>query len=421
VRVHASVEVYNRHGIPVHRESSIRYEGWRVAAASAVGLSFAAYVPYVFPLFLKPLSEEFGWSREAISSALGVYAMVTALCAAPLGFMVDRFGPTRIVPVALTLFGCVFASLAVLTADLRHLLVVFALLGAIVTGMLPIAFAPTVATWFEQRRGLALALAISGGSIGGLLQPPAVQFLLGQWGWRTTCVALGAIVLLVGVPVAYAGIRAPARGRAARDAGYAGVDLSEALSSRVFWTITAAFFCSTLVQYGAVVHLSALLTDRGVSAAQAALALSAFGAASLAGRLVAGTLLDRYFAARVACGLLLAASAGALLLVTASSLAAGTAAAFLIGFGTAGESDVVPYLLTRYFGLRSCSTVYGVAWMATSIGAAAGPMLMGRAFDATGSYETALLGVSAAVFAAAMLMLTMPQYAPVRPMPVPTG
>ena len=66
----------------------------------------------------------------------------------------------------------------------------------------------------------------------------------------------------------------------------------------------------------------------------------------------------------------------------------GAIAAFLIGIGTAGESDVVPYLLTRYFGLRSCSTLYGVAWIATALGAAGGPILMGRAFDTTGSYET---------------------------------
>jgi MFS family permease len=398
----------------MERESSIRYPGWRVAGASAASLSFAAYVPYAFPLFLKPLSDEFGWSREAISSAHGITAVVTALCAAPLGYLVDRFGPTRIVPFALALFGVSFASLALLTADVRHLLVVFAFLGAAMTGMLPIAFARTVCSWFERRRGLALALAISGGSIGGLIQPPAVQFLLEGVGWRAACLVLGALVVIVGAPVAYWGIRAPAHLGGTADPAGDGVGVGDALASRVFWTVTAAFFCSTVVQYGAVVHLSALLTDRGVPATQAALALSAFGGASLLGRLVAGTLLDRFFAARVACGLLIAASAGAILLSSASSLATGVIAAFLIGFGTAGESDVVPYLLTRYFGLRSCSTVYGVAWIATSLGAAAGPILMGRAFDATGSYETILLGIGALVFAASVLMVTMPPYAVVR-------
>ena len=124
-------------------ESSLRYRGWRVATVSAVGLSFAAYVPYTFPLFLKSLSDEFSWSREDISTAYGINAVMSALCAAPLGYLVDRVGARKVVPAFLALFGCTFASLSVLSSDLRHLYAVFALLGIFVTGILPIAFART--------------------------------------------------------------------------------------------------------------------------------------------------------------------------------------------------------------------------------------------------------------------------------------
>jgi sugar phosphate permease len=391
-------------------EASLRYEGWRVAAASAVVLSFAAYVPYVFPLFLKSLADEFSWSRQDISTAYGINALMSALCAAPLGYIVDKLGSRKIIPAFLTLFGVAFASLSILTPDLRHFYGVFAMLGIFVTGILPVAFARTVCSWFVTRRGLALALAISGGSIGGFLLPPTVQVLLAQFGWRVTCTLLGAVVFVLGVPLAYGFIRERPSTSSGPAAEAAGATVSDGLRSRVFWTVTVVFFCSTLLQYGSVIHLSALLTDRGVSAANAAVAVSTFGAASLVGRLVAGSLLDRFFAARVAFGLLMCAAAGAYLLSGAQSLAIGAAAAFLIGVGTAGESDVVPYLLTRYFGLRSCSTLYGIAWIATALGAGLGPILMGRAFDATGSYETLLVGVALLIVGAATLMLTMPRY-----------
>jgi MFS family permease len=391
-------------------EDGFRYEGWRVAAASAATLSFAAYVPYAFPIFLKPLSDEFSWSREAISSAYGINAMMTALCAAPLGYLIDRLGPRTIIPLFLALFGCVFASLAALTSDIRQLYLVFALLGVLVTGMLPIAFARTVCSWFERRRGLAIAVAISGGSIGGLVQPPVVQALFDTVSWRATCLILGSLVLFVGAPLARRFIRERAAARAPAGVSADSATVRRALSSRAFWTVTVVFFCSTLLQYGAVVHLSALLTDRGVPASRAALALSAFGLASLLGRLVTGFLIDRFFAARIACVALAVASIGCVLLAGVQTFTMGIVAALLIGFGTAGETDVVPFLFTRYFGLRSCSTLYGLAWIASALGAAAGPMLMGRAFDATGSYEALLVGVAVVTFGAATLMLTMPRY-----------
>src|SRR5689334_23705269 len=115
------------------------------------------------------------------------------------------------------------------------------------------------------------------------------------------------------------------------------------------------------------------------------------GLASLGGRLATGWLLDRFFAARVSFWLLSAAAVGTFLLAGAHSFPVGVVAAALIGFGSGGELDVTPYLLSRYFGLRSISTLYGFSWMALGFSGIVGPILMGRAFDATGSYETVLI------------------------------
>ena len=85
-------------------------------------------------------------------------------------------------------------------------------------------------------------------------------------------------------------------------------------------------------------------------------------------------------------------------------------AAVLIGLGLGAEADITPYLLTRYFGLRSFSTLYGFTWTAYAIAGALGPMLMGRAFDATGSYATLLLILSAGTFVSAALYLLLRRY-----------
>jgi MFS family permease len=169
-------------------------------------------------------------------------------------------------------------------------------------------------------------------------------------------------------------------------------------------------FCSSIAQNGAITHLSPLLTDRGVSAAGAAAAVSAMGAAALAGRLLTGWLLDRFFAARVSFALLSAAALGTWLLSWANTLPLGVAGAALVGFGMGGEGDVTPYLLSRYFGLRSFSTLYGLTWTAYAIAGAIGPILMGQAFDVSGSYEALLLRLALATLAVAGLMLFLPRY-----------
>jgi cyanate permease len=217
-------------------------------------------------------------------------------------------------------------------------------------------------------------------------------------------------VLVVGLPTVLAFIRErPATAGAPATTG-GGATVREGLTSRAFWILVVVLFGSSIAQNGAITHLSAMLTDRGVTAAGAALAVSAMGGAGLAGRLVTGWLLDRFFAARVSFALLALAALGVWILSWAASLPMGVLGALLIGFGMGGEGDVTPYLLSRYFGLRSFSTLYGLTWTFYAVAGAIGPVLMGRAFDATGSYEALLGQLAAGTLAVAALMLLLPRY-----------
>ena len=396
-------------------ERSPSYEGWKVAAASSVGVfvSFASLLVYTFGVFLKPIAAEFHWSREAVSAAFGIAAMTVAVCSPGLGYLLDRVPPRRVIVPCMAVFSAAFASLALLTPHLWHLYATFLVLGIVGNGTAQMAYTRALSSWFVTRRGMALAVVMSGGAVGAIVLPPLAEALIQRSGWRVACAVLGGMVTVVGLPVVGGFIRE--RPAAQADAATPrplqdGVALRDACRSRPFWIIVTVLFFSSIAQNGALTHMAALLTDRGVTAGGASLALAAMGGAGLAGRIITGWLLDRFFAPRVSLVLLSIAAAGVLLLATASSLTAGVTASTLIGLGMGAEADVTPYLLSRYFGLRSFATLYGFTWTAYAAAGAIGPVLMGKAFDATGSYEALLVRLAIGTFAVAALMLLMPRY-----------
>jgi len=392
-------------------ENSFRYRGWRVLLASSacVFVSFASLLVYTFGVFLKPLAAEFGWSREAVSAAFGLAALSVAACSPFIGLLLDRFPARRIVLPCLAVFGCAFASLSLLTGHLWHLYAVFIVLGVVGNGTAMLAYSRAISTWFEQRRGMAFAVLMCGGAVGAMFLPPLAQGLVGMAGWRGAFFLLGTMVLLIGLPAGLQ-VREKPVSDAASSGPAAGASVADGLRSWVFWIIVIVLFCVSLGQNASIAHLAALLTDRGVSPASAAFAVSVLGAATLLGRILTGWLLDRYFAPRVACCLLATSAAGVLLLANARSASAGFLGAALIGLGMGGEADVTPYLISRYFGLRSFAALYGLTWTAYAIAGAIGPVIMGKAFDATGSYAVLLLWLAAITAVAGSLMLLLPRY-----------
>ena len=381
-----------------------------IASSAGVFVSFASLLVYTFGVFLKPLAAEFGWSREAVSAAFGVAAMTAAVASPALGYLFDRHDPRRIIVPALVLFGGAFASLSLLSPHLWHLYAIFFVLGLVANGTAQMAYTRAVSSWFDTRRGAALAVVMAGGAVGSMALPPVAEALIRHVGWRGACLALGGMVFAIGLPAVLGFVRERPLARSTPSHAAPGASVREGLTSRVFWILVVVLFGSSIAQNGAITHAAALLTDRGVSAGGAAAALAAMGGASLAGRLLTGWLIDRFSAARVSCVLLVIAALGTFLLSRAHSLATGVAATMLIGAGMGGEADITPYLLSRHFGLRSLSTLYGFTWTFYAVAGALGPVLMGRAFDATGSYETLLVTLALMTIGVAALMLLMPRY-----------
>ena len=242
-------------------EDDPRYEGWRVVAASSVGVfvGFGSLLVYTFGIFLKPLAEQFSWSREAVSAAFGFAAISVAICSPLLGLLFDRLTPRRVILPCLAVFGCAFASLALLTPHLWHLYAVFAVLGCVGNGTAQMGYSRAVSSWFLRRRGMALAVVMSGGAIGAMVLPPVAQWLMNTIGWRSAALTLGAMVLVVGLPMVAGFIRERPAEPTGRDVRPEGASVGEGVMSRVFAILVVVLFVNSIAQNGAITHLSALL------------------------------------------------------------------------------------------------------------------------------------------------------------------
>jgi MFS family permease len=394
-------------------EFDLNYYGWRVvlAACSGVMAGFGSLFVYTFAVFVKPLGAEFGWSREAVSSGFAIGAVTVGLCSPLLGRWIDRYGPRRIILPCMTVFGCGIALLALLRSAIWQFYVTCFVLGVVGNGAAHLAYSRSISTWFQRRLGMALAFVMVGSGLGAMILPVVAQSIISRSGWRTAYAALGGISLLLGLPLSWRYIRE--RGSLKTDSApvaQSGMTWLQGLRSYAFWIIVAVLCVSSISMNGAITQMSALLTDRGITASGAALCASILGGSSLLGRVGVGWLLDRFFGARVAFVITLSTASGVFLLARANSFPAGCVAAALIGIGAGGEAAITPYLLTRYFGLRSFSTLYGVTWTFYAAAAAIGPVILGRAFDSTGSYASLLVILATALALAAAMNLFLPRY-----------
>src|SRR5262245_39272060 len=395
-------------------EMARRRSAWLVVAVSSVGLflHFGSLLVNAFGVFLTTLCDQFHWSRGQVSFAFTL-ATLTAMLMMPLtGWLTDRFGSRRPILVCMTLFGALYVSLSFLTPHLWHLYAVFLLLGLVGPGTSAVPHASLISRWFIERRGLALGLAMCGTATGGVIWPRETQALMDQFGWRNAYAISGGAVLLVAVPLLLLFLKEPSApvrlsGQSATNAAADGLTRGEALRGSLLWLLLFAFFIISMSIHACMIHLVPMLKDRGMTPESAALAASLFGAAGMIGRLGMGYLLDLAPAERVPTIAFIVVAAGIFLLFSGATGGTAYFAAMLIGFGYGAESATVPYLVGRYFGMRSFGEIYSYLFIAVPLGGALGASLMGDVFDRVGSYQPVLLfsGVATVVAALALLLL----------------
>lgn len=400
-------------GIMADEESSVRYPGWSVATAAFAGVmtSFAPIVPYTFSLFLNPLHAAFGWKRQALDGTFAIAAITVALVSPFIGMLLDRFPPRRIILPSIFVFAVALGSLSRLGGSIGQFYLTFFVLGLVANGTAQFAYTRTILTWFQRRRGVALALILTGSGVGSIVIPPVTQWMISHHGWRSAYLLLGGIALL-GLPLTALLVRnRPSSAAVEQDRPEVqGLSVRKALASPAFWVLCGITVLSAFSENGLVTNLAAILSDHGITAKSAALALSVRGGAGIVGRLGVGFLIDRFSPRSIQTMILVLAAVGTLLLAVAGSSAVALTGAVLLGVGLGSEADVLPYLLAHYVGRKHFSVLYGLTWTAYAIGGATGPMFIGHLYDAAGVYSyRSIVYLAGIALAAAGVSLLLPR------------
>jgi MFS family permease len=400
-----------------------RFYGWYVAAASGIGLacSIGTIVAATFSVFLGPIRAELGWSASETYSALIVVTFTTAVLSPIVGGIVDRFGARRVILASFAFEVLIFVSFHWQTAALWTFYARYVLLATLALGATHVGFARVISLWFNRRRGLALGLALAGIGVGGFVWPIMCQYLIQTYDWRTAYVVLALVLGAVSMPLVALVVRdSPEsvgqhadgdpvpQGSATQQS--VGITLREASGRGLYWVMLVTFLGIGITVQSIMLHLIPILTGRGVSPMMAAIAQSTLFLALVAGRLVTGWLMDRFFAPRVALAFLLAPIVGIAMLATGASGVAAFSAALLVGLAAGAEVDVIAYLTGRYYGLKYFSRIYGTYYGAYTLGGGVGPVATAKLVEMSGGYTVPLWMLAAMVVGCCLLLLRFPRF-----------
>ena len=390
--------------------------GGAVLFAAALGTAFGASpLPFnsIGP-FTKPLAEEFGWGRGDIQLALFCFTAAVVLTVPYIGGLADRIGVRKVALGTLFLFGICFAALAFTPASLAVFYLLFVAMGALGGGSTPVSWTRGVNAWFVQNRGLALALTLLGTGVTAALLPSLATWLIEHYGWRKAFIGIALLPLAVGLPVAYWLFREPDDSDGLHELAVAnrtGVSVRAALRDYRFWVIAVSVLCVSIGVGGSITNFQPLLIDRGFRAQDAARVAGVIGVSIIVGRLVAGFLIDRYWAPLVTLPMLALPAVACILLARPEvSTSAAAIAAMLIGLAAGAETDLVAFLTARYFGMAHYGRIYGLQYSIFGFASGISPFLFGKVFDLYGTYRPILYAAAVLFVFGAVALLSLGRY-----------
>lgn len=390
--------------------------GWKVVTAALIGIGCGlSPLPfYTMGVFAPHLIAQFGWSVAEVMAGLMITTFSVVVGAPLAGALSERYGTRPVALVSILLFSLSFMSMGLLQGSLVQFYLTWGVIALVGSGTLPITFTRTLNRWFDKHRGIALGLAMCGTGIFGILCKPYLAWVIANWGWRGGYIAIGAIPLVLALPIAFAWFREPSGAIIAQlteNERLTGLTRGEALKSRRFWIIALAMLIISFTLGGPVPNLEGILKDRGLDAATVLSLTPLIGLSAIAGRIIGGLLLDRFWAPAVAFVILGLPSIACWVLAQGTYDASTAAIAILmIGFALGIEYDVLAYLTSRYFGLKAYSGLYAILYVFFALGSGIAPLVFGRIKDVTHGYGPALLTSSIALPLAAALFLLLGRY-----------
>lgn len=397
--------------------------GWPVVLASMLGIGLGlSPVPfYTIGMLAPELAREFGWTFGDIMAGLPIMTFAVLVASPAVGFLADRVGVRPIALISVVLFGFSFMAFAANPGDIRFFYANWAIMAVLGAGTLPITWTRAVNNRFEDRKGFALGLSLLGTGLFGFLVKPFTAFMIDAYGWRAAYMAVGALPLILALPVAYfafhdVGDRNQSasdrrESDAVRAAATPGLTFSETLRNWRFWVLAVAFVPISFGVGGPIPNMENIVKTAGFTGPDIVSLVSLIGLSVIAGRVVGGWLIDRFWAPGIAF-LMICAPALACWMFAHGDLTYATAAGsiILIGFAAGVEYDLMAFLVARYFGLKSYGAIYGSLYGFFALGAGIGPVVFGRAFDATGNYDGPLMLSAGLLVLGAVLLLLLGRY-----------
>lgn len=384
------------------------FYGWIIVAIIFLAtIASSVQLNPTIGVFIKPITEEFGWTRSQMAGAVTVGTILGGILAIFMGRIVDRFGPRWVLFTAFLTMG----SMMLLMSKIEYLWHFYAI--TIVTrmtlqGVINLTCQTVVSKWFVKLRGRAIAIANAGQRVGTGVIPYTAQIIIGTAGWRTAASSIGIIAwALTLIPAALWLRRSPedlgllpdgqeslGKGQSEDsirlEAQQLSYTLAEARRTRTFYLLGAAFTLSSFIGTGINFNLTPYLTDKGFAATDAVTILMVWSFSGIAGSLTAGILAEKLKNQFLSIGFYIGVASGIAMLLTVRDMPTGIIFAVIHGSFFGAALIMQHIMLANYFGSAWIATIRGVLVPWQLLGNALGPLAATLVFDTTGSYEAIL-------------------------------
>ena len=375
------------------------FYGWIIVAGAFFGAFASGGIQgFTFSVFLKPMSDDLGWTRSALTAGIAINTLIASFIAPIFGFIVDKYGPRPIMAAA-ALVGGVAAGLLSNVTELWQFYVIFAVAGIFGGAALgEVVTQSTVVKWFIRLRGRAVAIGSMGGAASGAVLAPVITFMVATSGWRSGWVLMAVIFFVVLLPISLLMIRSPEDVGLTPDGDRREVDnenrshdeeswnLKEALRDKTLWFLTAALTVAGLCVSSVVVHEFSLITDRGFSSATAAAVLSTHAVMASVGRLIWGFVVEKVKVRYAMSAVFLLCGFSVIMLVTVEYSPLLFVFAIIYGLSIGGYSVTTAVAFANYYGRTNVGSIRGAVSPLITGSVAVGPVLIAAGYDLQGDY-----------------------------------
>lgn len=357
-----------------------------------------------FGLFLRPITMDMGWGREALSFALATQSLMIGISAPFAGAIADRFNPVLVIVGSGVLYtvGLFFMSQAMTPGGMVVSVGLIAGVAAAGCG-LPLLLGVVGRVAPDDKRSLWLGITTAGGTAGQFILVPACQWLISTFGWSSALLVLAAGVFMI-VPFGGAIAKAGGDSFESKDPQGLGQALREASRHRGYWLLITGFFvCGFQVQF-VTMHLPAYLADQSAGVGMGAAAIALIGLFNMIGTSAAGYLGGRH-RKKYLLSLLYFGRSLVLLAFFATPVSQLSVVLFasVIGLLWLATVPLTAGIVAQIFGTRYMATLYALVFLSHQLGSFLSVWLGGRLFDATGSYDILWWAIIVAGFAASLI------------------